>query len=116
MSKKEHSKLEQELRFMLLKKYGLIKSMETDGISRFDLELILKKSNDNEIKRIAAKKLKIKSGFIIRENIELFQKWEHGKGMAPARARQQARFYLSEYYYLVNKSDKALVDKIIGNE
>ena len=49
--------LDDQLRFMALKQYGLIKSIKTPDISNADLLLILKNTENETIKQLAAEKL-----------------------------------------------------------
>ena len=49
--------LDDQLRFMALKQYGLIKSIKTPDISYADLILILKNTENKTIKQLAAEKL-----------------------------------------------------------
>ena len=49
--------LDDQLRFMALKQYGLIKSIKTPDISYADLILILKNTENETIKQLAAEKL-----------------------------------------------------------
>jgi hypothetical protein len=50
--------LDDQLRLMALKQYGLIKSIKTPDISNADLILILKNTENETIKQLAAEKLK----------------------------------------------------------
>ncbi|MBT8805510.1 hypothetical protein BTH65_08095 [Lactobacillus delbrueckii subsp. bulgaricus] len=49
--------LDDQLRLMALKQYGLIKSIKTPDISYADLILILKNTENETIKQLAAEKL-----------------------------------------------------------
>ena len=49
--------LDDQLRLMALKQYGLIKAIETPNISREDLILILKNTENKDIKQLATEKL-----------------------------------------------------------
>ena len=49
--------LDDQLRLMALKQYGLIKSIKTPDISNADLLLILKNTENETIKQLAAEKL-----------------------------------------------------------
>ena len=49
--------LDNQLRLMTLKQYGLIKAIETPDISRDDLRLILKNTENKDIKELAAERL-----------------------------------------------------------
>ena len=49
--------LDDQLRLMALKQYGLIKSIKTPDISKEDLTLILKNTENETIKQLAAEKL-----------------------------------------------------------
>ena len=49
--------LDDQLRLMALKQYGLIKSIKTPDISEEDLRLILKNTENKTIKQLAAEKL-----------------------------------------------------------
>ena len=51
------SRLDDQLRLMALKQYGLIKSIKTPDISYADLILILKNTENETIKQLAAEKL-----------------------------------------------------------
>lgn len=49
--------LDDQLRFMALKQYGLIKSIKTPDISNADLLLILKNTENETIKQLATEKI-----------------------------------------------------------
>ena len=49
--------LDDQLRLMALKQYGLIKSIKTPDISKEDLTLILKNTENETIKQLATEKL-----------------------------------------------------------
>lgn len=49
--------LDDQLRLMALKQYGLIKSIKTPDISNADLILILKNTENETIKQLATEKL-----------------------------------------------------------
>ena len=49
--------LDDQLRLMALKQYGLIKSIKTPDISKADLILILKNTENETIKQLATEKL-----------------------------------------------------------
>ena len=49
--------LDDQLRLMALKQYGLIKSIKTPDISEEDLRLILKNTENKTIKQLATEKL-----------------------------------------------------------
>ena len=49
--------LDDQLRLMALKQYGLIKSIKTPDISYADLKLILKNTENETIKQLATEKL-----------------------------------------------------------
>ena len=49
--------LDDQLRLMALKQYGLIKSIKTPDISEEDLKLILKNTENETIKQLATEKL-----------------------------------------------------------
>ena len=49
--------LDDQLRLMALKQYGLIKAIKTPDISEADLELILKNTENETIKQLATEKL-----------------------------------------------------------
>ena len=49
--------LDDQLRLMALKQYGLIKSIKTPDISEADLTLILKNTENETIKQLATEKL-----------------------------------------------------------
>ncbi|MCD5487335.1 hypothetical protein [Lactobacillus delbrueckii] len=49
--------LDDQLRLMALKQYGLIKAIKTPDISKEDLTLILKNTENETIKQLAAEKL-----------------------------------------------------------
>ena len=49
--------LDDQLRLMALKQYGLIKAIKTPDISEADLTLILKNTENETIKQLAAEKL-----------------------------------------------------------
>ena len=55
--KQMSSILDDQLRLMALKQYGLIKSIKTPDISNADLLLILKNTENETIKQLAAEKL-----------------------------------------------------------
>ena len=49
--------LDDQLRLMALKQYGLIKAIKTPDISEADLRLILKNTENETIKQLATEKL-----------------------------------------------------------
>ena len=49
--------LDDQLRLMVLKQYGLIKSIKTPDISKADLILILKNTENETIKQLATEKI-----------------------------------------------------------
>ncbi|MCT3462298.1 hypothetical protein EFR38_02410 [Lactobacillus delbrueckii subsp. lactis] len=49
--------LDDQLRLMALKQYGLIKSIKAPDISKADLKLILKNTENETIKQLATEKL-----------------------------------------------------------
>lgn len=49
--------LDDQLRLMALKQYGLIKSIKTPDISKADLILILKNTENETIKQLATEKI-----------------------------------------------------------
>ena len=55
--KQMSSILDDQLRLMALKQYGLIKSIKTPDISEEDLRLILKNTENETIKQLATEKL-----------------------------------------------------------
>lgn len=65
--------LDDQLRLMALKQYGLIKAIETPNISREDLILILKNTENKDIKQLAAEKL-LKEPDLYEVDLELILK------------------------------------------
>ena len=71
--KQMSSILDDQLRLMALKQYGLIKSIKTPDISEEDLRLILKNTGNETIKQLAAEKL-LKKTNIYKADVELILK------------------------------------------
>ena len=65
--------LDDQLRLMALKQYGLIKSIKTPDISNADLILILKNTENKTIKQLAAEKL-LKNHNLYEVDLELILK------------------------------------------
>ncbi|WP_296226046.1 hypothetical protein [uncultured Lactobacillus sp.] len=65
--------LDDQLRLMALKQYGLIKSIKTPDISEEDLRLILKNTENKTIKQLAAEKL-LKKTNLYTVDLELILK------------------------------------------
>ena len=65
--------LDDQLRLMALKQYGLIKSIKAPDISDADLKLILKNTENETIKQLAAEKL-LKKPDIYKADLELILK------------------------------------------
>ncbi|MCD5443034.1 hypothetical protein EFE16_06705 [Lactobacillus delbrueckii subsp. lactis] len=65
--------LDDQLRLMALKQYGLIKSIKAPDISKADLKLILKNTENETIKQLAAEKL-LKNPDIYKADLKLILK------------------------------------------
>ncbi|MFV4928191.1 hypothetical protein VSS53_07875 [Lactobacillus delbrueckii subsp. allosunkii] len=65
--------LDDQLRLMALKQYGLIKAIKTPDISKEDLTLILKNTENETIKQLAAEKL-LKNPDLYKVDLELILK------------------------------------------
>ncbi|MBT8835856.1 hypothetical protein BTH84_09345, partial [Lactobacillus delbrueckii subsp. bulgaricus] len=65
--------LDDQLRLMALKQYGLIKAIKTPDISEEDLRLILKNTENKTIKQLAAEKL-LKKTNLYKVDLELILK------------------------------------------
>ncbi|WP_396583501.1 hypothetical protein ACIA39_07940 [Lactobacillus delbrueckii subsp. bulgaricus] len=63
--------LDDQLRLMALKQYGLIKSIKTPDISYADLILILKNTENETIKELAAEKLLKETGIYDLYEVDL---------------------------------------------
>ncbi|MGZ1279282.1 hypothetical protein ACXO67_09480, partial [Lactobacillus delbrueckii subsp. bulgaricus] len=71
--KQMSSILDDQLRLMALKQYGLIKAIKTPDISEEDLRLILKNTENKTIKQLAAEKL-LKKTNLYKVDLELILK------------------------------------------
>ena len=71
--KQMSSILDDQLRLMALKQYGLIKSIKAPDISKEDLTLILKNTENEIIKQLAAEKL-LKNPDLYKVDLELILK------------------------------------------
>ncbi|MCD5494767.1 hypothetical protein LOB66_09745 [Lactobacillus delbrueckii subsp. lactis] len=65
--------LDDQLRLMALKQYGLIKSIKAPDIYKADLKLILKNTENETIKQLAAEKL-LKNPDIYKADLKLILK------------------------------------------
>lgn len=82
--------LDDQLRLMALKQYGLIESIKTPDISEADLTLILKNTENETIEQLATEQLQHLNSQAIQNNLNLYHRFYDLKGMAAYRARTQS--------------------------
>ena len=107
--------LDNQLRLMALKQYGLIKSIKTPDISEADLALILKNTENEIIEQLAAEKLQLLNSQAIQNNLNLYYKFYDLKGMAAYRARTQSVNELKNRYKKANPDEKVKILDILYN-
>ncbi|MFK8200436.1 hypothetical protein RD786_04160 [Leuconostoc citreum] len=107
--------LDDQLRFMVLKEYGLIKSIKTPDISEADLTLILKNTENENIEQLATEKLQHLNSQAIQNNLNLYHKFHDLKGMAAYRARTQSVNELKNRYKNASPDEKVKILDILYN-
>lgn len=107
--------LADQLRFMALKQYGLIKSIKTPDISEADLALILKNTENEIIEQLAAEKLQLLNSQAIQNNLNLYHEFYDLKGMAAYRARTQSVIELKNRYKKASPDEKLKILDILYN-
>lgn len=107
--------LDNQLRLMALKQYGLIKSIKTPDITEADLALILKNTENEMIEQLAAEKLQHLNSQAIQNNLNLHHKFYDLKGMAAYRARTQSVNELKNRYKKASPDEKLKILDILYN-
>ncbi|KMY77148.1 hypothetical protein [Leuconostoc mesenteroides] len=107
--------LDDHLRLMALKQYGLIKSIKTPDISEADLSLILKNAENKNIEQLATEKLQHFNSQAIQKNLNLYHKFYDLRGMAAYRARTKGFNELKKRYEKANPDEKVKILNILYN-
>lgn len=107
--------LDDHLRLMALKQYGLIKSIKTPDISEADLSLIMKNAENKNIEQLATEKLQHLNSQAIQNNLNLYHRFYDLKGMAAYRARTQSLIELKNRYEKANPDEKVKILDILHN-
>lgn len=107
--------LDDQLRLMALKQYGLIESINTPDISEADLTLILKNTENETIEQLATEQLQHLNSQAIQNNLNLYHKFYDLKGMAAYRARTQSVIELKNRYKKANPDEKVKILDILYN-
>lgn len=107
--------LDDQLRLMALKQYGLIKSIKTSDISEADLSLILKNTDNETIEQLATEQLQHLNSQIIQNNLNMYHKFYDLNGMAAYRARTQSVNELKNRYEKASPDEKVKILDISYN-
>lgn len=107
--------LDDQLRFMALKQYGLIESIKTPDISEEDLALILKNTENENIEQLATEQLQLLNSQAIQKNLNLYHKFYDLKGMAAYKARAKSINELKNRYEKANTDEKVKILDVIYN-
>ncbi|MBS9337531.1 hypothetical protein [Fructobacillus parabroussonetiae] len=107
--------LDDQLRLMALKQYGLIESIKTPDISEADLALILKNAENKNIEQLATEQLQHFNSQAIQNNLNLYHKFYDLKGMAAYRARAKSINELKKRYAKANPDEKVKILDILYN-
>lgn len=107
--------LDDQLRFMALKQYGLIESIKTPDISEEDLALILKNTENENIEQLATEQLQHLNSQAIQNNLNLYHKFYNLNGMAAYRARTQSVNELKNRYKKASPDEKVKILDILYN-
>lgn len=113
--KQMSSILDDQLRLMALKQYGLIKSIKTPDISEADLTLILKNTENETIEQLATEQLQHLNSQAIQNNLNLYHKFYNLNGMAAYRARTQSVNELKNRYKKASPDEKVKILDILYN-
>lgn len=113
--KQMSSILDDQLRLMALKQYGLIESIKTPDISEADLTLILKNTEYETIEQLATEQLQHLNSQAIQNNLNLYHKFYDLKGMAAYRARTQSVNELKNRYKNASPDEKVKILDILYN-
>ncbi|WLC97022.1 hypothetical protein Q5R05_04955 [Leuconostoc carnosum] len=107
--------LDDQLRLMALKQYGLIESIKTPDISEADLTLILKNTENETIEQLATEQLQHLNSQAIQNNLNLYHKFYDLNGMAAYRARIKSTNELKNRYKKANPDEKVKILDILHN-
>ena len=107
--------LDDQLRLMALKQYGLIKSIKTPDISNADLLLILKNTENETIKQLATEKLQHLNSQSIQESLNSYRRLHDARGWAASIARGQSLNDLKYRYKNATPDEKAKIRDILHN-
>ena len=107
--------LDDQLRLMALKQYGLIESIKTPDISEEDLALILKNTENETIEQLATEQLQHLNSQAIQNNLNLYHKFYDLNGMAAYRARTQSVNELKNRYKNASPDEKVKILDILYN-
>lgn len=107
--------LDDYLRLMALKQYGLIDSIKTPDISEADLALILKNTDNETIEQLATEQLQNLNSQAIQNNLNLYHKFYDLNGMAAYRARTQSVNELKNRYKKARPDEKVEILDILYN-
>lgn len=107
--------LDDQLRLMALKQYGLIESIKTPDISEADLTLILKNTENETIEQLATEQLQHLNSQAIQNNLNLYHKFYNLNGMAACRARTQSVNELKNRYKNASPDEKVKILDILYN-
>ena len=107
--------LDDQLRLMALKQYGLIKSIKAPDISKEDLTLMLKNTENETIKQLATEKLQHLNSQSIQESLNSYRRLHDARGWAASIARGQSLNDLKYRYKNATPDEKVKIRDILHN-
>lgn len=107
--------LNQELRFMLLKQYGLKKVISHPDVSEDDLMIIISHTKEPEEKALAVSGLQTINSEQIRVGIAEYTKAKYVNGLGAARARSQFKNDLQKRYVYASTVEQTAIQTVLSN-
>ena len=107
--------LNQELRFILLERYGLKKVTAHPDVSEDDLMIIISHTTEPEEKELAVSRLQTINSEHIRVGIAEYTKAKHVNGLGAARARAQFKNDLQKRYVYASPVEQSAIHIVLSN-